>query len=471
MELEELDQNAASPEEGGSAAAHDKVASIKLTDAAVVKDVVQDAVWGEITDDGPNYRSLSFWRAVVLETKSQLGLGVLGMPATFNTVGMIPGILICLSMASIVTWTAYCMGRFKRNHPEVYSVGDAGGVVFGRIGKELFGLAYLLQMVTGVGSTMLSVSISLNAISLNAICTVAFVVIGATVIASGAALKTLQNIGWLGWVGVTCIMVSVFTLSIGVGVTDRPSAAPQSGPWSKDTKLFGNPTLTEAMNAVNIMLFAYAGIPNYLPLASEMRNMQDYGKTVLVSQTFVTVIYLVISGVVYHFVGQYVSSPALGSAGPMMKRVCYGLAFLGLVVGGVLNLHLLAKYLFVRILGDTPHLSRSTKIHNLTWYGLVGGCATVAFLIAEAIPVFSHLLSLTGALTCSVLCLQLQSFMWLYDNWTTEKRDNTWKVMSAFNIIINVLGWFIMGMGTYAAVIEIKNGSTNKPFSCADNSA
>ena len=40
---------------------------------------VQDAVWGDVGEDGPNYRSLGWIRAAVLETKTQIGLGVLGL--------------------------------------------------------------------------------------------------------------------------------------------------------------------------------------------------------------------------------------------------------------------------------------------------------------------------------------------------------------------------------------------------------
>lgn len=53
--------------------------------------------------------------------------------------------------------------------------------------------------------------------------------------------------------------------------------------------------------------------------------------------------------VVYHYCGQYVSSPALGSAGPLLKKVAYGIAIPGLLVGAVLALHFPAKYSECRI--------------------------------------------------------------------------------------------------------------------------
>lgn len=77
---------------------------------------------------------------------------------------------------------------------------------------------------------------------------------------------------------------------------------------------------------------------------------KDYAKALFTCQGLVTLVYLVIGGVVYHYAGQYVSSPALGSAGPLLKKVCYGIAIPGLLVGATLNTHTPAKYVLVRVL-------------------------------------------------------------------------------------------------------------------------
>jgi hypothetical protein len=144
-----------------------------------------------------------------------------------------------------------------------------------------------------------------------------------------------------------------------------------------------------------------------------MRNPKDYPKALAMCQTFVTLSYLVsrfcglhrlgwslltfilpatqvIGGVVYHYCGQYVASPALGSAGPLLKKICYGLALPGLAVGMVLNTHLPAKYsesrsnmpnvvsamqaltpppppVFVRLLRNSRHLSENTPRHWIFW--------------------------------------------------------------------------------------------------------
>jgi hypothetical protein len=39
---------------------------------------------------------------------------------------------------------ACVIGDFKLNHPSTYGIADAGYIVFGRIGREYFGLAFVL---------------------------------------------------------------------------------------------------------------------------------------------------------------------------------------------------------------------------------------------------------------------------------------------------------------------------------------
>lgn len=58
--------------------------------------------------------------------KSNIGLGVLGIPAVFQTMGVVPGIILICFIQMIITWADYVVGTFKLNHPEVYSLADAG---------------------------------------------------------------------------------------------------------------------------------------------------------------------------------------------------------------------------------------------------------------------------------------------------------------------------------------------------------
>lgn len=125
---------------------------------------------------------------------------------------------------------------------------------------------------------------------------------------------------------------SVIIVTVAVGVQNRPSTAPQDGLWTSDYRITSTPSFSSAISAVSTLLFAFSGTPGFFSIISEMRNPKDYTRALLICQTFVTVLYAVIGIVVYYYCGSYVASPALGSAGGLMKKICYGVALPGLIV-------------------------------------------------------------------------------------------------------------------------------------------
>lgn len=76
--------------------------------------------------------------------KSQIGLGVLSIPIAFDSLGIVPGVIILIVIAGITTWSDYMIGVFKLNHPEVYGVGDVGRMLFGRPGLIFLEIVFVL---------------------------------------------------------------------------------------------------------------------------------------------------------------------------------------------------------------------------------------------------------------------------------------------------------------------------------------
>lgn len=132
---------------------------------------------------------------------------------------------------------------------------------------------------------------------------------------------------------------SVLTLTIAVGVQDRPAAAPTTGVFHSNWKGVGHPTFEAAISACSSIVFAWAGTPAFFQIASEMRVPEKYTKSLLLCQSVVGITYVVIGVVVYYYCGSFVASPALGSAGPLLKKICYGIALPGLCVSTLLFVH------------------------------------------------------------------------------------------------------------------------------------
>lgn len=203
---------------------------------------------------------------------------------------------------------------------------------------------------------MLGISISLNAISTHGTCTAVFVVVAAIIGFVLGSIQTLHEVSWLAWVGATSILTAsksrtetsgwalsdntsiVFTLTVAVGVQDKPAAAPP-GPFKSNWKGVNDPSFEAAISACSSIVFAWAGTPAFFQIASEMRVPEDYTKSLLLCQSIVATTYIVIGVVVYYYCGSFVASPALGSAGVLLKKVCYGLALPGLCVSTLLFVH------------------------------------------------------------------------------------------------------------------------------------
>ncbi|RMZ77874.1 hypothetical protein DV738_g4192, partial [Chaetothyriales sp. CBS 135597] len=281
---------------------------------------VVDDVFGEIVEGGPNYRSVGWIGTAVLMMKTQIGLGVLAIPSVFDVLGMIPGIICLLAIGGITTWSDYYIGVFKLLHRSVYGIDDAGALMFGRAGREILATAYVLYLVFVTGAAMLSISISLNALSTHGACTAVFVAVSAAIAFGFSSIQTLGKISWIAWVGLAGIMTAIFTVTIAVGLQERPAAAPPGGIFKSDYKLFNKPKFTDAVTSISSLVFAYSGTPSFFAIVSEMADPHEYTRAVLTCQSIVTVVYLIIGIVVYYFAGSYVASPALGSAGVLLKK-------------------------------------------------------------------------------------------------------------------------------------------------------
>jgi hypothetical protein len=107
---------------------------------------------------------------------------------------------------------------------------------------------------------------------------------------------------------------------------------------------------------------------------------------------------MLISAVIYYYAGPLVASPALGSASPLVSKICFGIALPTIIVAGVVNGSVATKYIYRRVWTGT------NVIHTNSWKALGSWCAIctgvwlASWILAEAVPNFNLLLGLIGAL-------------------------------------------------------------------------
>ncbi|KAL2814979.1 transmembrane amino acid transporter protein-domain-containing protein [Aspergillus granulosus] len=451
-----------------------------------------------------DFRGVSWQSAAILIAKFQIGLGALSLPSTFHILGFFPGILCFVILALITTVAGYLCGNARQYYPHMHSIGDAAGLLFGKGARELVGAIYYIYLALVAGAGMLTTSVALNALSEHGACTMIFVAVTcAAAFIIGTGFRSLEKVAWISWVGVAGIVFAIWIVAIAVLTQSRPAAAPSSGPINKAISAFPNATFSQAMAAVSNQLFALGASGTFFSVSAEMKQPELFTRSLMCGQTFIVLTNIAISSIIYGKVGQYLASPALGSAGPLIKKISYGIALPGLVVTAVLWSHIAAKYWFVRILRGTKHLQSNTPIHWGVWITSMLVTVAFAFIVVGVVPFFNDFLSLVGALVNPVFTNVLPGFMLLFflakrpakatsDRHNAAENSSTpairW-LLDSFKVyrdgwketVALVVAWFmiltgflvIIG-GTYATVLSIQasydEGDVSRVFSCADNS-
>jgi hypothetical protein len=99
-------------------------------------------------------------------------------------------------MGVIAGYTGYIIGQFKLKHPACTSMADAGMILFGPVGRELFGFGQLFVLVFIMAAHITSFAIMMNVLTHHATCTIVFSVMGLGISILFTLPRTLKNISY-----------------------------------------------------------------------------------------------------------------------------------------------------------------------------------------------------------------------------------------------------------------------------------
>jgi uncharacterized membrane protein YeaQ/YmgE (transglycosylase-associated protein family) len=116
---------------------------------------------------------------------------------------------------------------------------------------------------------------------------------------------------------------------------------------------------------------------------------------------------MLVSGVIYYYAGPLVASPALGSASPLVSKICFGIALPTIVVAGVVNGSVVTKYIYRRVWTGTNVIHTNSWKSLGSWWAICTGAWLASWILAEAVPNFNTLLGLIGAMFGSWLSCKL----------------------------------------------------------------
>ncbi|KAJ4396463.1 hypothetical protein N0V93_000682 [Gnomoniopsis smithogilvyi] len=433
-----------------------------------------------------DFRTVGWIRASTFLIKQTFATGVLSMPSAMYFLGAVPGCISIVVWGAINTYLAYVQGKFKLAHPSLHTIVDAAEIVAfdlsgnklcARITKEVAEVLYIMSWLLCIGLGVLAISTAFNAFSNHGACTVVFNLVATIICTAAGSIRKIHGLGNILYVGFFSAIISVLIVVIAVAVRDRPAAAPQTGPFELGFQAYPPPgtTFVQFWAACVAIYSSSSNTCGYLPLISEMRRPQDFIKSLWVCEAFVVSSYLSLATVVYAYCGKWVTSPSLGSAGDKIKVIAYGVALPGLIAVGMICVHVPAKSLFVRFLRGSRHLTDNTVTHWAVWLGCTSGCGLVGWLLAEAIPFYTSLVSLIGSLGFAPLGVCLPPFLWFSLHRDYRRGNIGQQALWWLHIVILLVGLLITVGGTYAnianIVAQLRAGNVGSAFSCADNSA
>ncbi|KAJ5151262.1 uncharacterized protein N7482_010514 [Penicillium canariense] len=408
------------------------------------------------------YRVMKWWQSGMLMVAENISLGILSLPSAVATLGIVPAFLIILGLSAISWYTGYVMGQFKLRYPHVHSMGDAGEMLLGSFGRELCYWGQLLFIIFLMASHILTFTVLFNTITNHGTCTIVFGVVGLIVSCICALPRTTGKVFVMSTVSAVSILVATIVTMVSIGV---------QAPDDVQNDITTSPTFVDAFLAVTNIVFAFIAHVSFFGIMSEMQDPAEFPKSLAMLQIVDTTMYIVTAMVIYCYAGPHVSSPALSSAGPLMKKVAYGLAIPTVIVAGVVFGHVACKYIYVRIFrGErSHHMHQRSLLATGTWVAIGLTTWTIAWVIAESIPVFNDLLSLISALFGSWFSYGLPAIFWMLMNkgqWFSSPKKI---LLFIVNLVILGIAFAICGLGLYVSGKSIHDSSSSASWTCANN--
>ena len=137
----------------------------------------------------------------------------------------------------------------------------------------------------------------------------------------------------------------------------------------------------------------------FISFMSEMRHPWDFWKGVLCADVFIYVVYMFFGLFVYSYQGQYAYNPVMQGLSPYNWQTACNIMnlFTGLIAAALYgNIGIKVVYLEVfQELLNAPSLT--TRSGKLIWIALVPAYWAIAFVVCAAVPQFSYISGLVGA--------------------------------------------------------------------------
>lgn len=126
-----------------------------------------------------------------------VSLGVLSLPQTLAQLGLAPAIVLIITLGILATYTGYVIGQFHQRYPHIQNLADAGEVLLGPFGRELFGIGQLLFSIFIMGSHILTFSVMMNTVTDHGTCTMVYTTVGFVICMVCSLPRSMKNMTYI----------------------------------------------------------------------------------------------------------------------------------------------------------------------------------------------------------------------------------------------------------------------------------
>ncbi|KAJ5316824.1 N amino acid transport system protein [Penicillium antarcticum] len=400
------------------------------------------------------YNRLPWHQLTLMLIVEAIALGSLSIPSAFATLGMIAGVICCVGVGLIAIYTSYMIGQVKLANPSVHHYGDAGTLMMGRFGYELFTIMFLLQLIFVIGSHCLTGSIALVHITTSGICSLVFGIVSAVILFLLAVPSSFADAATLGYIDFASVIIAIeiAIISTGTQATNAPGGLAAVS-WSALPK--ENLTFSETYVAIGNIVFAYSFATCQFSFMDEMHTPREFTKSILSLGILEIAIYTITGATIYAFVGLDVQSPALLSADNTVSRVAFGIALPVIFISGSINTIVAGRLILSRAFKNSVVRYVNTAKGWAVWLMLISCVTIVAWVLAEAIPFFNDLIGNTSALFTSGFSFYIPPIMWfvLIRKGKWYSKENI--LLAAINAFVFIFGVAVLVCGLYSTIEDI----------------
>ncbi|KAJ7458750.1 transmembrane amino acid transporter protein-domain-containing protein [Mycena galericulata] len=422
------------------------------------------------------YRSCSWQKTTALLMSEYICLAILSFPWSFSVLGMVPGVIVTISVAASVQYTSYILWKFCMKHPEVRDVCDIGRIIFGgsELAYNLTGLMFILNNTFIQALHCIVGAKLLNTLTGSALCTITFSAITAIICFVVSLPRTLNQLGGLGTFSAITMGLAVLLAVIFSGIQDHPVGFNGVPPLVTSTPPPGT-TFVVGMSAFLNISYTFIGQITLPSFIAEMKNPRDFPKALAAVTICEVVVFTLCGAIMYHFVGfQYMTSPAFGSLQPLYKKIAFSFAIPTIVYLGSLYSSVTARFVFFRLYPKSHHRYSNTVQGWLTWSGIIAITWVFAFIIAEIIPFFSDMLSLMSSLFDGWFGFIYWAMAYLILYPAPERWNGKWRsAETLLNYFLILFGLYMTVAGTYVSIQSIidsyKAAAVGGVFTCVSN--